>query len=217
MATIAAVITQAKARFSDPSNDLISDAQWLAYMNYAYQYVNRSTPLWPWLEATAVTSVFAANTNTVTLPANTVAVNWAYDVTHDHRLVPQMGKGDQYHTFLDVASTSDVPVTYQVRDDQLVIWPKNSIAISVKFEPVTFPDTVGTTDPTSASAVPHWPAAWHNVLQEGMLAQAYLDDMNDHMYQIMWQRFLDGLAQMVNAILTVRTETYTPIRDRFWD
>lgn len=216
MATIAALITQAQARFNDPDNDLVSDAQWLAYMNQSYRVVNGDSPLWPWLESAQQTVTFSANNNVATLVTNALAVNWVYDVTHDHRLIPQMGKGDQYHTFLDVESTSDVPVSYQVHSNQLLLWPKNSIAIDVKYEAVLFPGDAST-NPADTTTVLPWPSAFHEVLLNGMLALAYLDDGNDHMYQIFWQMFMADIERMRNALLTVRTETYTPIRDRFWD
>ncbi len=68
----------------------------------------------------------------------------------------------------------------------------------------------------SSSSTPVFPAAYHDILIDGALAGAYLDDGNAAQGTEYEKRFSDRLTHMMYSILMNRTETNQPIRDTFW-
>lgn len=68
----------------------------------------------------------------------------------------------------------------------------------------------------SSSASPIFPSAFHDVLIEGALAAAYLDDGNFRAHDKCESRFSDRIKSMLASVQLSRTETNQPIRDTFW-
>ncbi len=140
MTTTAALITRAAARFKDPNFRVFTQAQWGNLMNQAYNRANGKTPLWPWNESTERTvnvpdtgTVGTVNNRAATLPGDVYQVNWAYDVTDDYRLVPQEGRGDQWHQD-HLRSEVGQPVTYRIRNNQIELFPTPNVLTTVAME-----------------------------------------------------------------------------------
>lgn len=68
----------------------------------------------------------------------------------------------------------------------------------------------------SSSAEPVFPEGYHDILIDGALAAAYLDDGNKGQHDAYEARFQTRLTAMANSILQSRTETNQYIRDTFW-
>lgn len=68
----------------------------------------------------------------------------------------------------------------------------------------------------SGANAPVWPSAYHDLLIDGALAAAYLDDGNPGQATAYAQRFEGKVSGMKNALLGPRTEANAPIRDTFW-
>jgi hypothetical protein len=68
----------------------------------------------------------------------------------------------------------------------------------------------------NGSASPVFPSQYHDILIDGALAQAYLDDGNPGQgdkYQLLFQQGINGL---LTQLAQSRTETNSIIRDTFW-
>lgn len=138
MTTAAALIAAAAVRFKDPDNRVISAGTWATYLNIAYNEVNKSSPLWPWLESTEQTLTFTAGNRRAALPAGVFQVNWAYDGTDDYRLVDQQGRGDQWHQD-HLRSETGQPVTYRVTNNAMELFPTPLANTTVYCEVVSYP------------------------------------------------------------------------------
>lgn len=209
MTTATALGARAAERFKDPSNNVVTAAQWLSYCNEAYDQLNAYSPLWPWLETSEQTLSFTANVRSATLPTDVLAVNWAYDSTDDYRLIDQMGRGDFFHQD-HLRSEVGQPVTYRVRASTMELNPTPAVATTVVAECVLVPAALAGGD------TPVFPRAFHNVLIDGMLSAAYIDDGNPVQAKTYEERFQNRMKQMMNSILAARTEGNQPIRDTFW-
>jgi hypothetical protein len=293
MTTASSLAARCAARFRDSGNNVITTQEWLNYLNEAYNKVNAFSPLWPWLETSEQTItvpdsgvVGAVNNRSATLPTDVLAVNWAYDVTDDYRLIDQMGRGDFFHQD-HLRSEIGQPVTYRVRNNKIELNPTPLVATTVVCECVLMPTALAVstynnadvaggvagnitvngvligdeliavmgikdsdqsrTDFTSqftitatntinnsggsattgyhlavvyrsvsSSNSPVFPSAWHDILIDDALAQAYLDDGNPGQAKGYADTFASKLKLMRDSLLMARTETNQPIRDTFW-
>lgn len=151
MTTASQLITAAGVRFKDPNNRVISTATWATYLNLAYNEVNKTSPLWPWLESSEQTLSFSASNRTAALPTDVFQVNWAYDITDDYRLVDQQGRGDQWHQD-HLRSETGQPVTYRLRAGNMELFPTPSAATTVVAECISYPTALSDITTTVASA-----------------------------------------------------------------
>lgn len=209
MTTATQIGVLAAARFRDTANTVVSASLWLAYLNEAYNDVNTHTPLWPWLETAEQTISLVAGTRSAALPTGVWTVNWVYDVTDDYRLIPQEGRGDQWHQDR-LRSETGQPVTYRLRNSNIEVFPNPTANTSLVAECVSWPAVLAGGDS------PVFGQQWDTVLLDGMLSRAYDDDGNDKWADRHEARFLAGKNKMLTAILYARTETNAPIRDVFW-
>lgn len=209
MTTATNLGVRAAERFRDSGNAIVLAAQWLSYCNEAYNQLNAFTPLWPWLETSEQTLSFTANNRSAALPTDVLAVNWAYDTTDDYRLIDQMGRGDFFHQD-HLRSEVGQPVTYRVVGANMELNPTPSVATTVKAECVLQPAAL------VGGSSPVFPSAFHDVLIDGMLSIAYLDDDDSKRADDYEKRFRTKIAAMRDSILMNRTETNQYIRDTFW-
>jgi hypothetical protein len=209
MTTATVLGTRCAERFKDPSNNVVTAAQWLSYINEAYSQTNAYSPLWPWLETAEQTISFTATNRSAALPADVLQVNWAYDTTDDYRLIDQMGHGDFFHQD-HLRSESGQPVTYRVRGANMELNPTPSVNTTVVAECVLLPVALAGGD------TPALPTSFQSLLIDGALSSAYLDDGNPTIANAYEQRFQNRIKQMANSILVGRTESNQPIRDTFW-
>lgn len=209
MATATAIGVTAALRFRDVNGAIVTPALWLEYLNEVYLETLRSNALLPFLETSEQTVTVLANTRAIALPTDIWAVNWAYDVTDDCRLVPQEGRGDQWHQD-QARSDQNVPCTYRLRANQLELFPKPLVDTVVALEGVLLPA------PLTGGQSPVWGAGWDSLLIHGMLAKAYIDDGNDKFFTIHQGQYHDQQKALINFFLLARTETNVPVRDTFW-
>lgn len=209
MTTAANIGIAAALRFRDVSATVVSAALWLEYLNETYLETLRSNPLWPFLETAEQTLVVSAGTRATALATDIWTVNWVYDVTDDCRLVPQEGRGDQWHQD-QARSDSNVPCTYRLRANSLEVFPKPLVDTTVAYEGVLLPA------PLAGGGSPIWGAGWDSLLIDGMLAKAYIDDGNEKWFTLQQGLLNAHVKAMTNFYLFARTETNVPIRDTFW-
>jgi hypothetical protein len=202
--------TQCAARFRDTGFTIVADAQWKEYVNQAYQWANTYSPLWPWLETASATVTVLSGTRGIALPADTVQVNWAYDTTDNYRLIPQEGRGDPWRN-ANLATDTGSPVTYRIRNGTIEVFPLPTQNTIITIEAVTMPVRM-----VADGDVPVWPTHFHEVLLDGAVSLAYLDDGNAEFQGILWGKFQAGVKDMLQTLLLFRTETNPPIRDVFW-
>jgi hypothetical protein len=203
------LISRASSRFRDPSNNVVSTAQWCQYINQAYKDVNTSSNLWPWLESAEQTIAFGAGDRGAALPADVLQVNWVYDVTHDRRLFDDMGRGAFWHKD-QLRSDTGLPTVYRLRGSCIELYPLPDETISLRAEVVAWPAALTDSDE------PVWPETFHELLLEGALMRAYADDGQSEWYTLHKAAFEEGTLRMQRALLSIRTETNTPIRDTMW-
>lgn len=293
MTTATALATRCDTRFKGGSNSVISATEWLAYLNEAYDKVNRFTPNWPWLETSEQSIVVpdtgsagTVNNRSAALPTDVFAVAWVYDVTDDYRLIDQQAAGDFFHQD-HLRSEVGQPVTYRLRNNKIELNPTPSVATTLAVQAVLMPtalaaDSVPTFEATggvagnitatgvhvgdtllavggvktsdqsytdftaefsitgtniinnsggsnttgyklvvvwrtlSGSASPTFPSAYHDILIDGALAMAYLDDGNPGQGDRYQQLFMEGIKSMLGQLGQSRTETNSIIRDTFW-
>lgn len=141
MTTASTLAARCAVRFRDPQNNVIAATEWLSYLNEAYNKVNASTPLWPWLETAEQIISFTANSRVANLPTDVVGVNWAYDVLDDYRLIDQMGRGDFFHQDHLRSEVGQV-VTYRVRGATMELNPTPSTNLTVACECILLPSAL---------------------------------------------------------------------------
>ena len=213
MTTLATLTQLAANRFADPNFNVWTQDNWCDYVNQAYQKVNGSTPLWPWLEAQNALCSFDVGDRELALPdtgyATTYQVHFAYDCTHDEPLRPDMQRGHTWHSGQQLNSTTGMIQTYRVVNNCLALYPLTDEAVTVMLEYVAYPAPMGCDDSPAF-------AYDHEMLIDGAAALAYLDDGNMDQYNARWAKFEQSIKDMINSQLAFRTETYQEIMDSWW-
>lgn len=209
MTTFVALKAQAAARWRDANNDVIGDTQWGEYINQAYQHANTSSPLWPWLETSEQTVTVTPPSRAGTLPTDVLQVNWLYDTTNNYRMIPQEGRGDQWRN-ANLRTDTGSPVTYRMRASTFEVFPAPTAVTTYVAECVVMPARLAGSD------LPVWPSHFHELLLDGALALAFLDDGNTEFHAANWGKFEQSVKNMLATILLFRDETNTPIRDVWW-
>jgi hypothetical protein len=209
MTTAANIGVAAALRIRDIGNTVATAAYWLELLNETYLETLRSNPTLPFLETSEQTVVVSAGTRGTALATGIWTVNWVYDVTDDYRMIPQEGRGDQWHQD-QARSATDIPCTYRVRANTLEVFPLPTVDTTFAYEGVLLPAALATGD------TPVWGAAWDSLLLHGMMAKFYLDDGNDKWFTIEQGLYTAAVKDLTNFFLFARTETNVPIRDAFW-
>jgi hypothetical protein len=214
MTTATALIARCKTRFGDASGDIVSSADWLAYINEAYDEANRHSPFWPF-EETADTSVtIAAGANSASLETEQ-AGSWrvisVLNTTDDYTLAPAAGA--PFSDYPTESADPGSPEVYRLFGNTLQVYPYTDHAIVLRIE--VFKPPTALLD--NSSSAPVWPPEFHSVLIEGALAMAYRDDGNDTFADKHYEKFLAGISKMEEALLSgMRAESYPQIIDTGW-
>lgn len=206
--TTSNLVTRCETRFRDLSHEVISAAEWLAYLNDAYSEVNARFREWPWNFA-SVTVATAAGTRTYTLATTEgQTVRSVFNTTNDYPLSPLEGIGNFRKDYPD-DTTQEAPIAYRMKGSQLELWPTPDSVYSIVVEYEGSPADLAT-----SNSDPLWPDRYRRALVELALSRAYQDDGN-----MEWanQHRQDGNAivdGMVNDLLSgTRHETFPRVPD----
>jgi len=151
MTTATQLGVTAALRFRDVGNAVVTAALWLEYINETYLETLRSNPLLPFLETTEQLVTVTPPSRAATLAADIWTVNWVYDVTDDYRMIPQEGRGDQWHQD-QARSATDIACTYRLRGNQLEVFPIPQYATQFAYEGVLIPAPLAAVTTLNGSA-----------------------------------------------------------------
>lgn len=213
MATTTSMIAQLKVRFGDAAGDIVTSANWLAYLQDAYDEGNRHSPFWPFEETIDTSVTIAVGANSASLETEQPGawrVTSVLNTTDNYPLRPLTRKpADDYPT---LSADKGSPESYRLVKNTLEVYPYPDHAVVLRVE-LYVPPAALVDDTTT----PVWPPEFHRVLQDGALALAYEDDGNEKFSDRHRGRFMEGLAKMEEALLGgLRSESYPQILDPGW-
>lgn len=163
------MIDRAQERFGDTGAIIVTENEWLAYINAAYrQFVRQSK--WPNL-ITETTAVIAANGRTVALPAAALQGGVA-DVFINGMPLEQQPAELPIRRIMHFQNRPTTPIYYQVRGTRISVlpaWAAGGTLTIAYFQAPTALTTVSS---------PVIPETYHDAIIAGALAQAFRDDEN---------------------------------------
>lgn len=206
MTTVAALADQLAVRFRDPNKEIISCTQWYEYINQAWGEIQQTTSQWPWnKDYDDITVTVAANQQQGCLDASgeVLEVRSVLDATNNRPLRQSEGNGAfrQFEGNSATATTAS-PSYYRMKGNEIELYPTPSQAITLTVRAVKWSGTL------AYNASPPLPAAWHNVLLNGAIALAHLDDGNIDAYKVNDDRFQTGIRNLLGSFLNGQGEKY---------
>lgn len=208
--TTSSLVTRCETRFGDTGHAIVSAADWLQYLQDAYDDGNTYSPFWPWNELRKSDFSLAAGANTIALTSYGSRVLSVHNVTDMYPLTPL----EAHATWRTQYPTTDQgsPVNYRMFAQTLEVYPIPDHAITVAVEYYGNPTALDT-----SSVNPVWPDAFCGALVDGALALAYLDDGNEKFAMDCKQKFDEAMVKMEETLLSgTRHETYPRVTDEFW-
>jgi hypothetical protein len=218
------LVTQAGSRFRDTAFNVVSTDQWCDYINTAMRTIQGRTPQWPWLESAKASISLVAGQASADLPNNTYTVNWVYNVTTNAPMYNDAGRGAQWHSARQLIDTTGNPMTYKVRGAPgtgeastanhgcIDFFPLPDGSYTIKLEGQTYNPKLD----AAVNCIPPFPDIFHDLVVEGALSLAYLDDDNMQQHKAHEDLFRQGIAELEWAMLAARNETNQPVRDTFF-
>lgn len=208
MATFLQLRDRAALRYGDPHKLTILDVVWKDYINSRYRRVQAESPLWPFLRGRQTMS-FTAGSRSVALTTNVFRVTAVYNVTDDVILAPMDGH-TQYRREYPTDIESGVPQVYRVRGGSLDVFPLPTQTTSIMVDYF-----VSAVDLAADGDVPVFPAAYHDMLISGALADVYTDDgtRQGETHQADYER---QLSNMKLDLLDTPHERYVEIVDNWY-
>lgn len=211
-----ALVTLCGKRFRDTSNVIVgastsTPVSWIEYLDAAYKEVNRATPLWPWLEATDSAVTVTGGSRSGNLPSDVFQVHSVYNVTNQWTMKSTQGRNQVWEHY-DTLNDTGLPETYRIRNNTLHVYPIPQTDTCFNVEAVLLPTSL-----SSGASEPVFPEGFHDILVEGALALAYQDDGAPEQHDRHWQKFKQQIEDMKWFILAFRTESYSPVRDTFYE
>lgn len=209
MSTFLAIRTRCSVRFSDAAFALVTDATWKDYVNAAYRRVVAEENLFPDREITGTFNSVAL-ARSVALPTDVTRITALHDDTNFVKLEPIEGLSE--HLRLYATQTEDgVPVSYRIREGKVFLYPLPTGIYAYTVEYLGRP-----ADLNADGDLPAFPSQYHDILVEGALADAYLDDGNEKQYLAHDARFKELFQAMRLDLLGERTERYYEPTDNFY-
>ena len=217
--------TKAAARWHDPSYNVVTQQQWVDYINEAMRLIQAETPFWPWLESAPQSITITPDSRSYDLPTDSYTVNWAYNITCDTKMYPDEGRGSQWHASRQQIDTTGIPTTYKVRGAPgtgegaatgnhgcIDFYPTPDSTYVIDVEVVQYNPILDCT----TNCIPPFPTVFHSMLIDGALAFAALDDDDLPGYQAKLAAFCSEIHSLEWSMSAARNETNAPIRDTFW-
>lgn len=207
------LIARCKQRYKDLAGRIITDDEWLLYLNEAYEEVIAAHPDWPWLHMTDQQTL-APGASEIPLDGYTTRVLSVYNRTdgiHMRPLPDTTGLHLDYYT----PDSTGAPEAYRYlqgpaadgsgRDPKIVVFPTPDKPTVFDIE--TYGDMLVT--------APLMPPAAHTILVHGALAKAYEDD--DEFVRSDRHRglFLGMLHNLIVLAGVPSTEGYPGVLDSF--
>lgn len=204
--------TRCKDRWRDPTNAILTDANWTAYINDAYSDVKAASPFWPWAQASSSSITIAQGVRSGALPTDVLGVTAVYNVTDQTAMEPVEGSDRPYRIWPDQVEQG-VAGAYRLRGSVLEVYPLPDKTTTLKIEYQSVP-----ADLAADADVPVFPSQFHRMLVAGALVRAYEDDgasaATIKQYQDSFDALLDALRTYVFSGTTSR---YPGIVDTFYD
>lgn len=191
--------SRCRSRFRDPSNDIVTDAEWTDYLNDAYMEVVAATP---WLATREVdtTAAFTVGVNTATITGM-----WRVETVDDgdDYLSPVYGKRPM--------DSSGAPRWFRMLGNTLYVYPTPDTNTTLNVSGWAAPALL-----VNGTDVPGLPPEHHNLLVLGALAGAYADDGQPDQAGIFREAFVNGVQRMA-VDLSVDREGPLSIPDTFFE
>lgn len=201
--------TYAAARFRDPTNVIVSDADWKNYVNTAYGDVLMRFPYAPWNEASTTVTVNAGS-RSATLPVNVFQVTAVYDQTNGFPMVPMEGRAQVFNEYPQQTETGQA-MHYRIFGNTLQVYPLPQTNTTYVVEYLVQPaELVNDTD------LPAFPEIWHDILVSGAVALAYRDDGNPAMADKYEVEAEDMTKALIQWMAQPRQDRYYEIVDTNW-
>jgi hypothetical protein len=195
-------------RFRDPNNDIVTAALWASYIEMAETDIYIESPWFPMDENEATNTVLVADEGVIALPTDCYRVNSVYNDSDDYPIPPLSGRENSLVSLEDEGP----PAYYQLRNRQLVLFPKNSSDVDVRITYMAKPAVM-----VNGSAEPNLPEAYHRLLVSGALAYAYEDDGQYAEADRHRSKFMVGIERLKDDMLVTRNEGYAEIIDTWGD
>lgn len=201
-----------RTRFRDPNQNIVTDAEWTSYLNDAYRAVIAASPFWPFLEVVSCAAlVVSAGTRGIALPTDVTRVTAVRNATDNIPMVPLSGTTE--HIRIDPEqSTTGVPEFYRIYAGRIEVWPIPNSDTTLHVEYPAPPAML-----SGASDEPVFPEQYHNLLVEGALYRAYVDDGNLEQASVHEAQYAGILGAMLFDLLgTAREDSYPTIVDNWY-
>lgn len=212
MATTTELQTRCSTRFKDTGNAVVSAAEWLSYLNDAYDTGNGQQP-WPWMQQQTLALVVPASTRSVTLPLSPSVRAFRVASVWNNTNTVQMRQIDTHWGHLDEhgdGTDTGTPEAYQVRNGRIEIFPLSAAATTL------WVNYWGSPAALTASINPEWPSQYHNALVDGALSLAYQDDGNLPWADKHLVRAQVTIDHMGNELLAGTSAHYPQLTDDWW-
>lgn len=210
---LTALRDRCEQRFRDPTNQIVTEAQWLLYLNEAYRDVISASPFWPFKEvASTGTLTVTAGATYVNLPTDAERVTSVRNATDDVVLQQVDGNAVPAANWANSDETG-VPGWYRVYAGRLYVYPTPASDTVLDVEYPSPP-----ADLSAGSDEPDFPENHHTVLIEGALKRAYEDDGDFARADRCKLAFDEALAAMkVDLLAPARHDHYPGIADDWWE
>lgn len=204
------MITELQTRWRDPSNNVVTRARWLGYINQAQQRFVKRTKF-PTSKAFS-NLAFSANEASKVLPTDVWAVLTATDTTNDRPLTPIYGRDQHQHLWNDDSGTAS---HFTIEDNDLYLFAPPRTAITVQIlhlSPIS-----DLTDSVGAAGTPVFPSHYHRALMDGAMELAFRDDQNIEMAGHYAKDFKEMLADALVEFAKPRLGRNVPIRNDYFE
>lgn len=198
--------TYCATRFRDTNNVVVADADWKNYVNTAYHDVLAHCTFFPWSETSSVVQI-AANTRGVALPLDVWQIEAAWDQDNQFPLVALEGRQQVYMEYPQQTEVGQA-MHYHVFNNQFNVYPMPAQLTNYKLEYIQRP-----ADLNADADLPVFPVQYHDMLVDGAVALAYVDDGNLQQAQVYQTRFEQRRQQLVNDLMQPRQDRYYEIVD----
>lgn len=166
------LVDRCEQRFGDTGNAIVTETEWLSYVNAAYRAFIRISK-WPNL-IQETTAVIAANGRSVALPSVALQGGVISVLVNGNPLERQPADLP-IRNIRHWQDRPTVPIYYDLRGSRVVVLPAWAAGGTLTLAYLTAPTAIG------LATTPVIPETYHDALVAGALAQAYLDDGNQEL------------------------------------